>query len=208
MKRRFIFASLIAVLASSIAAYGQMSITLTGPATVKQGKAISLNLNLANPTAVSPAGLQWTLAPPTGATVQTITAGSASTTAGKVVACNTSNLLCIVYGPNQNVIAAGQVVVIQATIPANSVPGPNQFTLTGLLAGDKSGQPTTIASGPVYSVTVLSLADINGDGTVNAADISAMATQVTSGVCTDDQNGDGICNLFDVLAVVLRSLGL
>ncbi len=197
-----------AVVTVTTPAHAQTVLTVTGPAAAKQGATVNLTISLSGNTATTPAGLQWTLVPPVGTTAQSVAATTAVTGAGKVVACGATNLLCLIYGPNQNIIPNGPIATITARLPANAAPGVTAFTLTGLIAGDKSGQPTAVSSGPAYNLTVLSISDINGDGTVNSADIAAMANQVTAGTCTDDQNGDSQCNLLDVLIVVLRSLGL
>lgn len=46
------------------------------------------------------------------------------------------------------------------------------------------------------------LKDYNGDGAVNAADVSALATRITTGAATmeDDYNGDGVLDELDVEA--------
>lgn len=186
----------------------QTTLTLTGPASAKQGTAVSLSLSSGGATANGPAGLQWSLTPPVGVTVSGVTAGASATAASKQVACNAANLLCLVYGVNQNVIANGVVATMTVQIPANANPGPASFPLSGLVAGDKNGVAMTISSGATYSLNVLSRADIDGNGSVTSADVSLMANQVTSGTCTDDQNGDGRCDLLDVLVVVLRAMGL
>jgi len=186
----------------------QSTLTLTGPATAKQGSTITLSLNSAGVTASGPVGVQWTLTPPSGFTVTLANAGVASVAASKQIACNAAKLLCLIYGLNQNVIADGQVASLIIPIPVSATPGPASFALSGLFAGDKTGASMTITSGPTYSIIVLSRADINGDGIIDPTDVALMVGQVKENSCVDDPNGDGACNLFDVLYVINRALGL
>ena len=195
-------------LATAVLANSQVTLNLSGPATVKQGASVYLGVQSGGATANGPAGLQWTLTPPSGITVTNAVVGAQATSVSKQIACNASKLLCLVYGMNQNVIPNGQVGVLTVQIPSNATPGPASFLLSGLVAGDKNGLVMTSSSGPVFTLTILSRADIDSNGTVDASDVSAMAGQVTGGTCVDDQNADGKCDITDVLLVVLRALGL
>lgn len=186
-----------------------VTLTLTGPVSAKQGSTVNLTLSSSGATVSGPAGLQWTVSPPAGSTVGTPTAGTATTAASKQVACGAANLLCLVYGLNQNVIANGAVATIPVTIANNAATGAAVFTLTGIFAPDKTGAVMATAAGPPLSVTIISMADLNGDGTVTLADVQLMLTQSLGGApCTSDQNGDGKCDIYDVYNVVLRALGL
>jgi hypothetical protein len=138
--------------------------------------------------------------------VPVASAGTASTAASKTVACNAAK--CLVYGVNQNVIGAGQVATIAIPIPAGATPGSTSFSLSVVLGADKNANSITLTTGAALPVTILAIADINGDGVVDVTDVNLMAAQVLSGTCADDPKADGQCNLFDVLTVVLRALGL
>lgn len=195
---------LLLILALPLSA--QVTLTLSGPSTAKQGSTVNLTLGSVGATANGPAGLQWTLTPPSGFTVSSTAAGAQATAAGKQIACGVAS--CIAYGINQNVIANGAVASLTVQIPANATPGPASFSLSGLVAGDRNGGVMSATAGVPYSIVVLARADIDGSGSVDAADASAMASQVTAATCTDDQNADGKCDLIDVLIVVLRAMGL
>ena len=195
------------LLALASAAWGQVTLTLTGPATARQGQIVPLSLGSTGATANGPAGLQWTLTPPSGFAITGSAAGTQGTAAGKAVSCNAANTLCLLFGLNQNVIANGQAATLTVQVPANATPGAASFGLTGLVAGDKIGIAMTATAGTAYSLTVLSRADLNGDGVVNSADVSAMAAEVTSGACSADQNADGKCDMLDILLVILKALG-
>lgn len=186
----------------------QLTATLSGPVTAKQGSSVTLSLSTSGGTATGPAGVQWTLVPPSGFTVSAATAGAQATAASKQVVCNAANLLCLAYGINQNVIANGQVASLTVQVPANATPGSAAFSLAGLVAGDRAGAVIGVTAGTPYTLVVLARADIDGSGSVDASDVSAMAGQITGGTCADDQNADGKCDLIDVLVVVLRALGV
>ena len=192
----------------SLSLYGQ-SLSLTGPATVKQGKTFTINVNLAGSTATAPAAAQWTLNVGGGLS----TTGTSTSVPNKNVQCSTAaNPLCIIYGINQNVIPSGVIASHTISVPANTPTGSKSFSLVSPIAVTTTGASWPITSGtPIanpYTIIVTSIADINNDGVINSADVGLMADQVTSGTCTDDQNGDSACNIIDVYLVVLRALGV
>ena len=103
------------LLFSALLAFGQ-TLTLTGPATARQGQTIAVNLTLASPPA-SLVATQWTITLPQGYTA-TATAGAASITAAKDLYCNPTWDLCLTVGINANLYAAGGIVAVhQVTIP-------------------------------------------------------------------------------------------
>lgn len=202
MKKLLLLATLF--LTSGLSA--QVTLTLTGPATARPGNAVTVNLTGA--MSGSPVALQWTVGLPTGFTA-TASIGAAGTAAAKTLSCSANATLCLEYGLNTTVIGNGTLAAYTVTIPANATPGAGAFPLSGLLAVNAAGTTVTSASGPAYSLTILSLADINGDGIVNATDVQLMVNQITSGgTCSNDQNGDGKCDLLDVWIVIMRALGL
>lgn len=202
---------LVGLLGMAGGLWGQLSLSVGGPPAVRQGSTATLTLTLGGSAANAPAGLQWTILPPSGVTFGAWVAGASTTAAGKSVTCDASGATCLDFGLNQNVIGAGVVASWPVTIPSNAPTGPSQFPLSGLIAVDKAGTAVALASGPTYSILILSQADLDGNGKVDAADVGLMLNQVlgTGGAtCTSDQTGDGKCDLLDVYAVVLRALGL
>lgn len=192
----------------SLSLYGQ-SLSLTGPATVKQGKTFTINVNLTGSTATAPAAAQWTLNVGGGLS----TTGTSTSVPNKNVQCSTAaNPLCIIYGINQNVIPNGVIAAHTISVPANTPTGSKNFSLVSPIAVTTTGASWPITSGtPIatpYTIIVTSIADINNDGVINSADVGLMADQVTGGTCSDDQNGDSACNIIDVYLVVLRALGV
>jgi hypothetical protein len=127
-------------------------------------------------------------------------------TAAKETACNAVKLLCLEWGMNTNVIANGQVATIDVSIPASAL-GSSQIALTGLVLPDKNGAYMPVSSGPVYSI-LITRADVNDDGRIDAADVMAMISQALGeSACVNDQTADGKCDLVDVVAI-LKAMGL
>lgn len=195
----------------SLPAFGQLSLSLTGPATARQGSPVNLSLSLAGSTSTQPAGIQWTLGLPAGfAITGPITPGSSITSAAKTISCTPDNLTCLAVGFNTNVISAGQIGTFQLNVPVNSPVGPASFPLSGLLAVNQAGASVALSPGALLTITILSKSDLNGDGKVDLSDVTAMINQSLGGGagCTSDQNGDGKCDLLDVYLVVRAGLGL
>ena len=199
--------TLLLALIAALASAQTVTLTPTGPATVRAGQALTVTISSSGATANGPSGVQWTAAPPAGMTITAVAPGAAATAASKSIACNATNTLCISYGINQNVIANGAVAALTVQVPGTAT-GPASIALSGLVAGDKNGGAMPTAAGAPYAFIVLARSDLNGDGKTDSADVLLMAQQATGASCTDDQNGDGACNVLDVLIVSLRALGL
>ncbi len=91
-------------------------------ATAGPGATVVLSLALSG-AGTSPAGLEWTLTyPPNQISAITAVAGTAATTAGKVLSCATGAgyYTCLLTGLNVNTIAPGVVANFQVTLAANA----------------------------------------------------------------------------------------
>lgn len=194
-----------AILLTALPLFAQ-TLTLSGPATARPGATVTVNLSVA---ASGSAALQWAVGLPTGYTA-TVVAGAAAT--GKDLSCTVSNAFCLLVGQNATVIGNGVVAVYSLRVPATAS-GTAALPLGNLLGASAEGNPVTITSGPAYSLQILATEDLNGDGTVTAADVTlmttqAIASQTTPSACINDLNSDGRCDVLDVFQVVLKSLGL
>jgi len=186
------------------------TLTLSGPASAKAGATITVPLTLSG--AAAAAALQWQLVLPSGSTA-TAAIGAAGTAATKSMACSSDSSFCLEYGQNVNVISAGVVATYTVHLPATASPGTATIGLSNLLGASAAGAAVPITAGAAYSFTIADRRDLNGDGVVNTADVTVMqneviAAQANPAACVDDQNGDGACNLLDLLAVLLKALGL
>jgi len=192
-----------------LGALSAQTLTLNGPATVKQGRTFNLNVTLSGAVSTAPSAVQWTLNPASG-----LTLGSTSTSVpNKSVQCGTTTSpICLFYGINQTPATNGIIATHTINVPVTTPLGTKQFTLTAPIAVTQAGSNWPISSGSgvasPYTIIVTAVADINNDGVINSADVGLMADQVTGGTCTDDQNGDSACNIIDVYLVVLRALGV
>jgi hypothetical protein len=185
-------------------AIAQTMLTLTGPATVRPGQTIELELTTAG--SGEPAGLQWTLTLPAGFTAQTA-AGSAAQAGEKTLYCSEDDSLCLVVGLNSNTIPNGKLARYAVLFAPETAKGQYALPLSGLVAGTAMAILAPVTSGPVYEIRVLARSDLNGDGATNILDLNLMLDQVLGrAACGDDQNGDGKCDLIDLLAVIRGAL--
>lgn len=187
------------------------AITLTGPATARAGQTVMLALSAAGAANSGAAALQWALSLPPGYTA-TVTGGTADP--DKTATCTATGSVCVLWALDATIMGNGPIASIALKVPATATPGPVSLALSGLVASDATGSNLPLAppAAPL-SLTILDRRDINGDGTVNAADVTLMlneviASQANPAACVDDQTGDGQCNVIDVMVVVLKVLGL
>lgn len=189
-------------------ALAQITLSLTGPAATARGSTVTLSLALSGSTANGPTALQWTAAPPDSLTFTAPGPGSVTKVATKGISCNPANTLCVAWGMNTNVIAAGQVATLAVQIPGNATLGPLTFPLTGLVAVDKNGAPMTVTSGPVFTLTIQpDKRDLTGDGIIDVSDAQAAVTQIFGTCGTADIIAPTGCDALDLVQIVLKALG-
>jgi hypothetical protein len=187
----------------------QTTLTLTGPANAKQGTTVTLTLNLAGSSGQNMAGLQWTATPASSATIASVTAGAAATTAALTPWCSATNLTCLLIGfstgnvVTTNTVADGVVGTLQLAIPPLAAPGPIAVPLTSIYGVTTGGlNIPNFSSGTPYSITVLSPCDVLGNGSVNIADVQAMINGALGiGSCPLSSTLGG-CSLANVFAVI------
>lgn len=156
----------------------------------------------------SPAGLefQFTTSLTVGTIVQAVT-GTAST-AGKSIYCNNANGLCLIVGQNQTTIADGNVAALTIPLPATLGNQTITFTVTATEGASLAGSGIPFSSGLPVSVSVLSTCDLNGDGVVNAADVTLAINNVLAvPQVVTDLNKDGKTDDVDVQIVINAAQG-
>lgn len=206
MKQAF----LLLLAASAVAQTATM--TLTGPSSAKSGQTISLSLSASGTGTTGAAGFQWAIGFPPNYTA-TVSAGAAATTAVKTPTCTADGSFCLLVGQNATIIPNGVIASISLKVPASAMAGPQAFPLSSLVGVDAAGLNVATTATGTYSLTILDKRDLNGDGTITAADVQLMTAEVIAArtspaACVDDLNGDGKCDLVDVFQVLLKSLGL
>jgi hypothetical protein len=194
------------VLASAALAQPAPQITLTGPATVRPGEAVTVSVSLAGTSAAYAFG--WTMAKPAGVTMAA-TAGAASIAAQKTVIEGPTGKL-IGYGINANPIQPGELAKYTFTVPATAVGGSTlTFSVTEALGATLTGTAIPVAAVAPLAVRVLKSQDANGDGKVDGVDVLITAHQVVGLAACDargDVNKDSKCDLIDTQIVVNAAL--
>ncbi len=119
------------------------------------GNAVDIIVSLSTGT-TGVAGLQFDLDSPMALTMNTVTAGAASTAAGKSVQGNVAgnDIRVIVFGLNQSVIGPGALAVINVQVPAGQVTGAQALTLLNATATDAAGATVTLAASGAGLITV------------------------------------------------------
>ena len=108
-----------------------------------------------------------------------------------------------------NTIANGPLAQYVVAVPANATIGAAQIPLSNLLSGTADGIFIPTTSGPTYSVTVLALTDLNGDGKTDILDLQLLIPQIVgTSACSNDLNGDSKCDLLDALILIRAALGI
>jgi hypothetical protein len=202
--------SLLALASFAACCFAQ-SLTLSlSPSSVQAGQPATLAIAYqdSSPSA-NVAGIQWQLTLPAGVTAGAPVGGAALTAASKAINCGTS--ICIAIGDgtalNDSVIASGAIASIPLTVSPSAASGNITAAVLGVTATNPSSVALTVNT---ITLTVLSPYDLNGDGSVNAADVGIMLNELLTGTCTGQslKVGDGKCGLIDLETEILAALGL
>jgi hypothetical protein len=124
------------------------TLTLTGPATARQGTTVTVSMRLSGSSSTGPAGLQWSGALPSGFTSSAPTVTAAS----KSLQCGVDK--CLLFGMNQTSIANGAVVTFRLTVPAQAPTGYAQLSLSNLVGASRTGSTMSVARGSTYAIYV------------------------------------------------------
>jgi hypothetical protein len=129
--------------------FGQsLSPTLSEPFSYP-GSTVILTLSYANNvTNAGIAGFSWTITMPTGFTMGTLVQGAATIAAGETVQCNPATFTCTTSAQTTNSYAPGVVVIIPITLTAAAPVGPQQVSLTNLVASTSAGTAVPISTTP------------------------------------------------------------
>src|ERR1051326_4940429 len=107
------------ILVAAVISGSAQTLTLSSGSAV-QGGSISLNLTL-DTANTAPAGLQWVISNPGNLASLSVAPGSAATSAGKTVSCNSgTTITCLATGANTSTISSGVVAVVNATLSGSS----------------------------------------------------------------------------------------
>ena len=181
---------LLALLATLSASACAQLLTLNCPITgVKAGTDLICTASFTNQTA---AGLQFTVTAPSQLGPVTITAGASTIAAGKTVYQVGSSAIIGGYGPpptsatlNANQFSDGIAAILTWHLPASLGPQNVQISLGGgqvpPIATLPSGMVVSVTPNPPQPVSILpsvNFCDINGDGLVNQADVTAQRNLV------------------------------
>lgn len=200
---------------SALSALSAQSLTLSlSPASLQAGQSTTLTISYTDATPSSnTAAIEWALSLPAGITAGSYSAGSALTTAGKLINCGPS--ACVAAGDgatlNDTVIASGPIATVPLTVTSTTAPGTLTVTLTSLLGATATNPSTVTLTVNSPTVTVLSRYDLNGDGLVNAADVTIMLNEVIGSATCSGQSlnvGDGKCDVEDLEFEILAALGI
>ena len=154
------------LLLGSIAAFGQVALSLSSASAVAGGS-VSVDLSM-SAAAGQPAGLEWTYSySPADFSSVSAVAGPAATAAGKSISCSAGSGLytCLLFGLNSTTMAGGVVATATFTVSPMTVTTTSVIQITngsGVTASDNplsvtaTGGQVTISQ--PYSVTSLACA--------------------------------------------------
>ena len=184
------------------------SIVNVGP--VHAGDVVTINISLSGSSGQNYAGTQWTTSIPTGFS-WTVTAGAASTAAGKQVTCGVTGALmtCVAVGQTLTVFADGVVAQMVATVPKSQAIGNLLINLSLPYGASATGSLVATTITPTLTLPIVaSPCDLNSDGITDVKDFALMLNQVVGvTACTQDLDGDGKCTVNDILRIVVAMTG-
>jgi hypothetical protein len=147
--------SIFALWMLCLAAAAQAAPTLAvGSGSGAAGTSVDIPITF-NPTTDSVAGIQFSLTLPASVSTVSVTAGSAATSAGKSVSTNKngSTWIFVVFGLNQNTIAAGPLLTARVLIAPNALAGNLNLPISGVSYSSPSG--TNVAAGASTAGTIV-----------------------------------------------------
>ncbi len=178
-------------------------------ATVVPGQTLTIPVTLSLGGATVPGSLQIDLSfDATKLAFVSAIAGGVLTGAGMGLSSSvvsTSDVHLATTGTNQNGISGGAVVYATFTLAA-SFTGSSPIMLVNCMSADPLGTPlsTSCIAGTIAVFTC----DVNGDGTVGAADVQTLVNEALGIVAAaHDMNRDGVVNVADVQLVANAALG-
>jgi hypothetical protein len=183
---------------------GQTILPTVTPNAIPVNKTVTITLTY-NPGPSQAAAIQWASVLPAGSTI-IWSLSSGPTSENKTLSCNSSGLICIIYGLNTTTIAGGILATGILSVGATGH-GPQTFTVSSAFGADATGLAISMSGGAV-GYSIVSIFDLNADGLVNAADLSLAIQQVIGNTAcvTADFNNDGKCDSVDILLLVLDSM--
>jgi hypothetical protein len=200
------------LLLASLGALAQGTLTLSNSATppaagYAPGSTVSLNIMK---TGNSPTGIQYDLSIPASTGSITFALGPAAP-AGKSITCSAGVAVrCLLVGLDTNIIPDGIVAVASVTLAKPLAANPVVVTLSNPIEADAGANslPVTIAN-PTVSLSIKSACDVDGDGSVSAADLTAVVAQAItqSSSAATDLNGDGRTDVLDAQIVATATAG-
>jgi hypothetical protein len=171
-------ATLVSVLACGASLSAQMSLGLSS-VTANPGSSVNLQVSLSG-SGNAPAALQWTLSYAAGQiSAVGVTAGAASTQAGKNIQCApaTGSLTCLVTGLNTTGVAAGVVANIQLMLAPDAAT--TSLGLMNPVAVGATGSALSLsATGGVVTVPAVSSV-VCSPGTLGAGGTSTCTAAIS-----------------------------
>lgn len=197
LKRITILKSTLGAIAlwAGLASLGQAAPNLTvGSASGAAGTTVSVPVTF-DPTTNSVGGIQFTITLPAGVSSGTITPGAAVNNASKSVSSNLSgnSWIIIVFGLNQNAIAAGSLFTAQMNIAAGTAAGTLALPVSGVVYSDPNGNAVTAGTTTNGSITVTPPAPvITSTGATTGTVGTAFSYQITATNSPTSFNATGL----------------
>jgi hypothetical protein len=188
---------LLLVIAAAASLRAQTTtVTLSGPGTITPGNSLNATLSIAGSAGQAIVALQWSLVLPAGFTVGAPTMAS-SEPSGDTAQCGTA--ACLIYGSLTSVVD-GTLATIPISVSATAALGTQSLNVSSLFASTAAGfNVNGLVSGAPYSLKVLSRCDLNGDGTVNIADIQLIVNAVLNASACPISAASGGCTILTVV---------
>lgn len=201
------------LLLAALSAYGQATLSWTGPSTIKVGQVATISVSTGGSAT---AAQQHTINAPVDVASVAVTA----TAPGKTAYCGafaTAKITCLILSQtNSTAIPAGPLLTIAATFKSTFTLTQESFSLTGSVAADPLNAAKVTVTPPSPFVILPDLrtnsCDVDANGSVTGAD-TQIVVDVARGTATPpagsrtDHNGDGATDIADAMISVLVSLG-
>lgn len=174
------------------------------------GQTLTLPVTLSLGGATAPGSLQLDLSfDATKLTFVSAYAGGVLTGAGMGLSSSvvsTSDVHLSTTGANLNGISGGVVAYATFTLATSFTKNGTSIALVNCMSADPLGNP--LSTGCMAGTIGLFTCDVNGDGTVGAADVQTLVNEALGLVAAvNDMNRDGVVNVADIQLVASAAMG-
>lgn len=199
-------AALLALLALS--AYGQ-TLSISGPASLRQGTSATYTINLSGSSGTNLSALGWTLSAPTGISFSAITVAAPGTSFAAIA----NGPKMVVIGDVNNVLSQatlqdGPIATVTLTAAFSASRGAGSLALSNIVGSSLAGSAVSVTS-TASPISITTSCAVTGDTPTSPADVMAVLDGFLGiASCPASLSTVGGCSINNAQVVLNSAMGL